>query len=266
MKLLFANHHLTLSEKLRLTRKFGVDANEEMKSIIRQRRVTKGEDAFLRIGGRDFFVPTTVDADFLDGMAQVLGEMYVFPDVEPDIIALKPGDVYLDLGANIGTTTMAAAEAVGKTGRVVALEPITHKILARNLQENGVEGVELIAKAVSSHSGVAKMEVASSGIASRLGPNSPGMATLEVELTTIDTLVTDLGLTHVDLIKMDIEGAEEDAILGAEATIANLRPHWSIASYHTDFKGEPQHPKLKKLLVGKGYHVIEIGHRHIYAF
>jgi FkbM family methyltransferase len=266
LKLLFANPYLTPAEKLRLMRKFGVAANEEMKRIIVQRRVTKGEEAFVRIGGRDFWVPASSDDSFVDGMAQVLGEMYVFPEWAPDVVALKPGDVYLDLGANIGTTTMAAATAVGKSGRVIALEPITHEILARNLHENGIDGVDLIAKAVSSQTGRAKMEVASSGIASRIGQNNQGVETLDVELTTIDTLVSELGLAAVDLIKMDIEGAEEDAILGAETTIANLRPRWSIASYHMDFKGEPQHPKLKKRLVDKGYEIIEIGQRHIYAF
>ena len=56
--------------------------------------------------------------------------------------------------------------------------------------------------------------------------------TVRVPLTTIDELVAELKLPRVDFIKMDIEGAEKNALKGARATLNHFRPHMSISSEH----------------------------------
>ena len=55
---------------------------------------------------------------------------------------------------------------------------------------------------------------------------------VEVALTTIDQLVSDLRLPRVDYIKLDIEGAEREALRGARRTLANHRPRILLESYH----------------------------------
>jgi FkbM family methyltransferase len=55
---------------------------------------------------------------------------------------------------------------------------------------------------------------------------------VQAPLTTIDKLVAELSLERVDFIKMDIEGAEQQALAGARATIAKFRPRLAIAAYH----------------------------------
>lgn len=57
-------------------------------------------------------------------------------------------------------------------------------------------------------------------------------------LTTIDKLADELKLERVDYIKMDIEGAEPNALLGARATLAKFKPRMAISAYHA-----PDHPK-----------------------
>ena len=53
-----------------------------------------------------------------------------------------------------------------------------------------------------------------------------------ITMTTIDRLVGDLGLEKVDFIKLDIEGAERNALAGASSTMQNHRPRMAIAAYH----------------------------------
>jgi hypothetical protein len=65
------------------------------------------------------------------------------------------------------------------------------------------------------------------------GDPLPADRYLEVPLITIDALVSELGLPRVDFIKMDIEGAEPNALLGARRTIAAFRPRMSIACEHS---------------------------------
>ena len=66
---------------------------------------------------------------------------------------------------------------------------------------------------------------------------------IEAPLTTVDKMVVELGLRQVDFIKMDIEGAEQKAIVGARNTIAKFRPRMALCIYH--IKGdETMVPKL----------------------
>jgi hypothetical protein len=59
-----------------------------------------------------------------------------------------------------------------------------------------------------------------------------GAKTVRVQLTTIDQLVTDLKLARVDFIKMDIEGAERNALAGARNTILRFKPRIAVGTYH----------------------------------
>jgi hypothetical protein len=65
-----------------------------------------------------------------------------------------------------------------------------------------------------------------------------GDGDLRVPLTTIDTLAEEFGLNRVDFIKMDIEGAEVAALMGAEGTLAKQRPRLALAGYHNQEDSE----------------------------
>jgi hypothetical protein len=66
------------------------------------------------------------------------------------------------------------------------------------------------------------------------GHDAAGGEETIVPLTTIDRIVSELELSRVDFIKMDIEGAESNAIRGAAETLERFRPRMAIASYHND--------------------------------
>lgn len=268
IKLLF-NPHLSISEKLNLCFRCGVTANEYMKHIVLQHIVRRNGKNFITFNNKFFYLPDDSTDNFKDGIAQVIGENFIFTEEFPLSGMLKPGDTYLDLGANIGTTVVYAYDQVGPKGKVIAVEPLINDILELNLNENNTTGVTIIPKCVSSEPGVLNMSVSDATVDSRIILNDnepPGIQLKQMAVTTIDDIVNDLKLDSLDLIKMDIEGAEESAILGASETIERFHPRWSIASYHTDLVGDLQHPKLLTLLKESGYKLEEDPDRHIYAF
>lgn len=139
---------------------------------------------------------------------------------------VKPGDVVLDCGANIGVTVQPALDAGAKT--VVAIEPAPENLecLRRNFSKEIAEGrVIVYPKSVSDREGEQTSE---SGVLKSEG----GEGKVEISTTTVDKIVAELKLDRVDYIKMDVDGAESNALRGAHDTIAKYKPRLSIASDH----------------------------------
>lgn len=152
---------------------------------------------------------------------------------QPD--GIHQGDVVLDCGAHVGTFThFALARGAGK---VIAIEPSPRNVecLRRNFPKEIAEGrVVVYPKGVWNKDDVMVLEqVGENSAADTVVMHQPGARKgNEVPLTTIDKLVTELGLERVDFIKMDIEGAEAPALEGAAATLKRWKPRLALASYH----------------------------------
>ena len=149
---------------------------------------------------------------------------------------VQPGDVVLDCGAHIGTFTRAALARGAR--QVVAIEPlpIAQECLRRNLSAEMAAGrVVLCPKGVWDRESTLelKLERGNTGASSVVLDRGGGSA-VTVPLTTIDKLVRDLRLERVDFIKMDIEGAEVPALIGARETLRRFRPRLAIAVYHRE--------------------------------
>lgn len=237
----------------------------------------------FRLGGKlIYFMPSYPVYDrerLLHGISQVLVETYLIPELFHRKVTAERGDVVLDLGGNIGTTALLFAQRVGPSGRVYAFEPIVHELCEKNVRRNGADNVTVVPCGVGDRNVRVEFEVSDFCIDSCVtGANTRATAQavaagtaklarkVQAELVRLDDWMRTIDLSRVDLIKMDIEGAEESAIQGARDLIARFRPKWSISSYHYDFSGEPQHPKLLKLLTEFGYHTAEIEQRHIFAW
>jgi FkbM family methyltransferase len=149
--------------------------------------------------------------------------------------AVRPGEVVMDCGANVGLYTLAALERGASL--VVAIEPALDNVecLYRNLAGYVAAGrVVICPKGVWDKDDVLPLNVqpsntASYSVALKYRGATPGPY---VELTTIDELVRDLKLERVDYIKMDIEGAEREALAGATGTIRRFHPRLTIAMEH----------------------------------
>ena len=151
---------------------------------------------------------------------------HVLPTREPAIFdaissLLRPGDVFVDAGANIGFYTVLASNAVGPIGQVFAVEmmPDTAVVLRGHVGINELTNVRLIEKALSDRAGetvTAHVTEGKFGQAS-ISVGGGGRA-VEVETTTLDAALADVA--RIRLMKMDLEGAEEMALRGAEAVLA----------------------------------------------
>lgn len=241
--------------------------------MTRLRRARDGADYFDMNGTRVYFRPSTHsvrnEQALYRGALQILREAFVdessffCPEVR-----IRPGDVVLDVGGNLGTSAMLFSRLAGERGRVVSFEPVYVDLLERNVRENGLRNVTVVPLAVGDHCGEVEFAVTDEGIDSRIDPAGRGGLRRTLPLVTIDEYCRREGVDRVDFIKMDIEGAEEAALRGAERTLRTLRPRLSIASYHRDggFGGDPQHPKLVRLLTDWGYNIREVRQSHIFGW
>lgn len=154
----------------------------------------------------------------------VAGDDYE-PELLPWLALLRPGQVVVDIGANIGVFSLRASRKVGARGRVISFEPIpqTCALLRKNARLNYCNNMTVLEKAVGD--AVGKIKIRTSGHLSSASIANPGFAyESEVELTTLDEEFRRLGLSSVDAIKMDIEGAEPLAIRGMASVILTYHP------------------------------------------
>lgn len=140
-------------------------------------------------------------------------------DVNHEVLrSLRKGDVFIDVGASIGYYTVLGAKIVGHTGRVLSIEPVpeTVKILKRNLALNRIDNVEVFPFAVSNKKGPVVLHVPRDcyGQASQLG-NSGDL--VRAEAVCLDDVSR--SITQIRTIKIDVEGAEYEVLLGAKETL-----------------------------------------------
>jgi FkbM family methyltransferase len=150
---------------------------------------------------------------------------------------LRPGDVALDIGANIGAHTLHLARAVGPLGWVYAFEPTDFALakLNANLARNPDLASRVICRQtmlVDRAESLPQPLYASWPLAKRHGAHALHrglkMASAGATSTTLDAFIDAEGLTRVDFIKLDIDGFECRALKGARAMLARFRPKMVI--------------------------------------
>lgn len=149
---------------------------------------------------------------------------------ELDLIAglVRPGAVVLDVGAFLGTHTVALASMVGPTGRVHSFEPraAIRAILERNAQRNGLQQVTVYPCALGAQARILALPLidleseANFGGLALEGSVMAGQQTETIRIERLDDLVSG----PVDFIKVDAEGMEADVLAGAPALLAASQP------------------------------------------
>jgi FkbM family methyltransferase len=179
----------------------------------------------LGVSGRDIRV---VAADEFPSMLNKWQQYFV----KRDGLDFRPrtGDTVLDCGACVGDVSTVFAAMVGQSGRVFGFDPVPLHIrfceLQRAMNPALSNTLRFIQKAVGNDNRAA------SNSKDRL-EISPGEFDISnFGMTTIDSFVSEAGVDRVDFVKMDIEGAERDALVGAATTIKTLRPKLAISTYH----------------------------------
>ncbi len=144
---------------------------------------------------------------------------------------LRPGMTFVDVGANMGLYTLFPAGRVGPQGTVLAIEPSRREFerLQRNVEANALANVRLVQTAASDRRGEADLLIAGGGRSGHntlggFGYETPLQGKERVQLQPLDEIVEREGLGRLDILKMDIEGAEHAALRGATETLRRFRP------------------------------------------
>jgi FkbM family methyltransferase len=164
---------------------------------------------------------------------QAIQKVYDHPAVH-----ITNGDVVIDCGAHIGGFTRVALLAGASL--VVAVEPEKSNVVAfrRNFAEAlKNRKVVLVEKGVWDSDCRMPLHLSSVGDSHSVALRQNTGKNQFIDLTTIDNLIGSLNLRRVDFIKIDIEGAEKNALLGAKQTLRRTRPRLAVSSYHK--KGDP---------------------------
>ena len=135
---------------------------------------------------------------------------------------IPTGAVTYDIGANVGYFSLLAAKLAGPTGQVYAFEPLPRNIeyLKKHVAINRLENIEVIEAAVSDHSGEAHFDLGASSAMGHLA-ESGGIA---VRMVCLDDLLEAGELRPPDYMKVDVEGAEFEALKGARKLLEKYRP------------------------------------------
>lgn len=149
-----------------------------------------------------------------------------------------PDDVAMDVGGNVGAVAAWLSARVGPGGRVIAFEPdaVNREILLRNLALNGATNAEIIPRGAWEFDGELDFHAGGTYTSSFQSTDyierNPDRYRIErIPVSAIDTEVARLGLTRLDLIKMDIEGSEGPALRGAMTTLRRFRPNVVVETH-----------------------------------
>jgi FkbM family methyltransferase len=149
---------------------------------------------------------------------------------------VKPGDTVLDVGAHIGLFAVIASRLTGATGKVIAFEPApaTFNLLQQTVHINKADNIiATVQKAVGSGPGKTTFFISdsvadnSNSLVSYLGDRP--LNGIDIEITSIDTIVAEEKLNRVNFMKIDVEGAEYDTLRGAAQTFKQFAPYAIVA-------------------------------------
>lgn len=170
---------------------------------------------------------------------------------------IKSGDTILELGAFCGFGTMKLSELVGPTGKVIAVEAdkSNFKFLSKNIQDNNIKNVLTVNTAISNTQGKAKFykeHNQRNSIDQNLLDNVEEIE--EIECNSVDNILQQMNIQHVDFITMEINAAEVDALRGMSSTLKQKNLRLVSAGWY-DFEGKPEWISMKNILENLGYSV-----------
>ena len=165
-------------------------------------------------------------AEYISPLIAVAG-IWELATTDLFIELLRKGGRVVDVGANVGWFTLLAARRVGQDGTVLSFEPApaNFSLLAKSVERNKFRNVRLFNEIVSDIDGTRTLylarRTAETGLHSIV--RSHGGEELAISSVRLDTVARSLGIDRIDVLKVDVEGAEPEVLLGAERLISQRK-------------------------------------------
>lgn len=179
---------------------------------------------------------------------------------------VREGDTVIDIGANIGVHTLTLSHIVGQSGQVIAIEPYPPVLekLTTHLRINQIQNVDLRPVAVADKKGTAQLvntQAENESMASLWhDDNETILHEYTVDVCTLDTLLGD-NITNLRLIKMDIQGGEYPALLGASHLLERFTPILIFEYDHSWQVAQQSFDDMQKFLSNFGYTLYSVSYR-----
>ncbi len=228
--------------------------------ILRLKKFTDYQVVRLHYKGHAFDLWITPQNGFIDNHIFLYG---VYEPFMLDLFSqhLKPGQTFIDIGANIGQHSMYAACLVGQTGNVHAFEPIPsiYNQIKDSARHNAFEKiVHVYNYALGEKEKVEKFFISKNVGGSSLVNDDDTQEIISVHVKNGDKELA--AIQNVDVVKIDVEGYEYEVLQGIKQTLNTHRPkifiEFSGNFYHTQGKGHGA--KILKLLRDLEYELFDI--------
>jgi FkbM family methyltransferase len=174
---------------------------------------------------------------------------------------MRPGMIAIDVGANKGDYSLLFAHLIGDNGRVLSFEPVPDNLewFHKSIAANGYHSIEIFDTALSSEAGEHAFYLGRKSGWGSLIPGRKGVHSenpLTVEMATLDGVLTSQNIEDVDVVKIDVEGAELAVLQGAIELLRKSRRVNLIVDF--DAGSDPQRNALRELLLDNGFQVFAI--------
>lgn len=198
--------------------------------------------------------------DFISDCMGIYGE-WAEREVNLFNLLLKPGEVVVEVGSNIGTHSVPIAKRIGAQGKLFCIEAqrIVSQLLAANIALNNITNARVFCSIAFEGSGAAFLKEENFTGVKNLGAYNVGVNQVKeggerTAVISVDSLVSSYGLKQVDLLKIDVEGLEGSVLSGSNSLIKTFNPY--IFFECGTWQGEAAHAAgdgLNETLRGFGY-------------
>ncbi len=174
----------------------------------------------------------------------------------------KPGDVIVDIGAGRGEDVFAFAPAVGPAGHVWAIEPhpVSYHALCLLVELNALANVTALNLASTDAPADLQIETLPVWESNYVRPGGPSATSHPVRALPFDTVAAEQGIGRVDFLKMNIEGAERNALPGCRESLAHTRNVCIAAHDFRADRGEGEQFRtlsfVRDFLMGAGFRIV----------
>lgn len=163
---------------------------------------------------------------------------------------LQEGMTFLDIGANRGYYTLLAAKLMNDTGNILAFEPNPYNYywLNKAVEANTYTSIKTFALALSDKNGEESMFLNDnrSGNCSLINKKGENCKRMDVKARTLDSIFGEMKIKNIDMIKIDVEGAELSVLKGAQQTLSEIRDLMLLIEVHSNVNKNHLHSFLEK--------------------